>query len=608
MRNFVEKLQEIGELEVICEPLDANLEIAALAYAEVKKENGGKALLFKNVFNGEKKYDFPVLMNLYGSHKRVREIFGKDIEEIASEVDSFVRPEHPTSFFGKIKKIASFWKLRNIFPKRSRSRGECQEVIVQGDAAKLSDLPILKTWKNDGGAFITMGQVYTRSVDNKMNNVGMYRLQVFDDQTLGLHWQIHKDSSNFFAEYEEKNIKMPVSIAIGGDPLYVWCATAPLPKGIFELLLYGFIRRKRAKLVKCVTNDLFVPNDADFVIEGYIENTRDRKIEGEFGDHTGYYTPKEPYPFMKVTAITRKKTPIYYATIVGKPPIEDKYMGYPTERIFLPLFRANCPHLIDYKMPENGVFHNLILAKIKNTFAGQPLQAMHAFWGVGQMSFVKHAIFVGADAPDLNDYEKFFEWCLNRFSPEKLLVSNGVLDALDHSSRAPLVGGKLGLDCTGKIVNSHKKILTDPELFNLVKPLVKEAIAVKQYGIYTANPVALLQIDKIRSAKEIYNDLSELKDHFAIAIVLDNENNDINNAYMSVWRICNNIDAIYDLIVGDFVFLDATNKDARDGFNREWPKDTDLDEKVVEKLREKGLWQLDKSLEEKFQLFKKNKK
>ena len=254
--------------------------------------------------------------------------------------------------------LSQLLSLKSVFPKKLSKRGACQEIIKKNDEINLYDLPALTTWEQDAGAFITMGQVYSQSVDGKRKNLGMYRLQIHSENRLGLHFQIHKDSNHFLSEYKKAGQKMPISIAIGGDPLYTWCATAPLPHGIYELFLYGFVRKKRAQLVKSITNDLYVPYDADIVIEGFADPD-ELCPEGEFGDHTGYYTPKEDYPVLEVTAITQKKKPIFLATVVGKPPLEDKFMGYPTERIFLPLLKTTAPDLIDYYMPENGVFHNL---------------------------------------------------------------------------------------------------------------------------------------------------------------------------------------------------------------------------------------------------------
>jgi 4-hydroxy-3-polyprenylbenzoate decarboxylase len=451
-------------------------------------------------------------------------------------------------------------------------------------------LPILTTWSEDGGPFITMGQVYTQSVDGTKQNLGMYRLQVYSENRLGMHWQIHKDSAHFFHEYKKAGQKMPVSIGIGGDPLYIWCGQAPMPIGMFELLLYGFVKEKSARLVKSLTNPIYIPEDVDFVIEGWVDPSV-MEIEGPFGDHTGYYTLKEPYPVMDVTCITCKEKPIYQATVVGKPPLEDKYMGWATERIFLPLLKTTAPDLIDYKMPENGVFHNLILAKMHALYPGHAKQFMHAFWGVGQMSFVKHALFVGEDAPELGDYDAISDYILNRIHAKAILISEGVCDALDHASPNALFGGKLGVDCTGEEINTAPKILlSDDALFSKIVALIPEAKALKQYKTGTKTPITVLALEKKRVGKEVYEALKSLKENLKLLVIVDYEANDVSNAYMLIWRVVNNIDALRDIFIEEEYFgIDATNKTLLDGYTREWPKDTDCDKEVIKRLIERGL-------------------
>lgn len=602
MREYIAKLKELDELTVIEEPVDIDLEIAHIAYAEVKKPNGGKALLFTNPKSGDKIYKDPVLINLYGSKKRTELMFEKPVEEVANDLQELLHLAPPKTIKEKIQKAIKLFRLKAVFPKRIKDNAFVQEVVYKGDEIDLNNLPVLKTWQNDGGRFITMGQTYTQSIDKKLNNVGMYRLQVFDKNTLGMHWQIHKDASNFFAQYEEANKPMPIAIAIGGDPLYTWCATAPLPKGIFELMLYGFVKNRPAKMIKCLTNDLYVPHDADYVIEGYIESPKQRKIEGPFGDHTGYYTLEEPYPFMKVTAITTRKNPIFLATVVGKPPIEDKYMGWPTERIFLPLLRTTVPELIDYRMPENGVFHNLIIAKINTLYKAHAIQAMHSFWGVGQMSFVKNAIFVNKDAGDITDDQQIFEYILDRFDPKKLLITTGVLDALDHSSDEALVGGKMGIDCTGEKIAKTVQIVSDRELLEKMQKLTKEVIDLKQYGTNTANPITVIKVAKTRSVRDLYKEFITLSDHLRIVIAIDDNYNDVNNPYMTIWRVSNNFDALRDLVLEPFVYIDATNKGKVDGFDRRWPEDTNCTKSVLEDLKKRGLFDFDDQFIAKWQL------
>lgn len=604
MKNVIESLEKMGELCRIDEPVDLYLEMAHIAYAEVKKPGGGQALLFTKPVDRKngKEFDVPVLMNLYGSTKRTEWIFGKPVESIAAEIEGLMKMSPPQGFMDKLGMLGKLFDLKSVFPKRLSGKGACQQVVQTGDEVKLSDLPVLTTWPEDGGPFITMGQIYTRSLDGKLNNLGMYRLQVYDDKTVGLHWQIHKDSSHFFDQYKRAGKPMPVAVAIGGDPLYTWCGQAPLPHGVFELLMYGFIRKKPARLVKCLTNDLWVPEDADYVIEGTVEDPSRLKIEGPFGDHTGYYTLREPYPFMKVTAVTRKKEPVYLATVVGKPPIEDKYMGWGTERIFLPLLKTTAPDLIDYKMPENGVFHNLILAKIKTLYPGHAQQAMHAFWGVGQMSFVKHAVFVGEDAPDLNDYNALFRYILERLDFEKVLISHGVVDALDHSSPKPCVGGKLGVDCTGEPVSTGVEVIGDEGLYAKLHTLAPEIVAVKQYGTDTPNPVAVIQYQKKEPVKRLIQLLEPLGKHFRVVVFVDEKRNEVENPYMLVWRVVNNMDAVRDVTVGDFIAVDGTCKSELDGYLREWPGDTDCDPATVKALKEKGLWPVDEKTERFYQL------
>jgi len=446
-----------------------------------------------------------------------------------------------------------------------------------------------------------MGQVYTQSLDGERKNLGMYRLQVYDKNRLGMHWQIHKDSANFFHEYKAAGKKMPVSIAIGGDPLYTWAATAPLPHGVFELLMYGFIKGESAKLVKSITNDLYIPEDADFVIEGFVDPEKSA-IEGPFGDHTGYYTLEEEYPVMDVTCITHKKEPVYLATVVGKPPLEDKYMGWATERIFLPLLKTTAPDLIDYVMPENGVFHNLIIAKMKTLYPGHAKQFMHAFWGVGQMSFVKHAIFVNEDAPELEAYEDLADYILDRVQVANILVSEGVCDALDHASDNFAYGGKLGIDCTSDNVNfPQKEILDDVKLLDLMQELDSSIKDIRQYKTYTKTPICVIGIEKKEVVKNIYEKLSALKAHTKLLVFVDHDKNDLDNPYMLIWRVVNNIDAKRDIFLQkEFIGIDATNKGEIDGFPRRWPDDTDCDPQVIEDLRKRGILEIDDSFLKRF--------
>ena len=590
MRQTLDLLKAHNELKIITEPLDIELEIPHLAYLEVKKPDS-KALLFTNPTRGNTSFEIPVLMNLFGNFKRVELLIG-NTQEIAKEIAFMLKLKPPKNFQEALKFLPRLLNLRHLSPKILNTRGLCQEVIKTNKEIDLTSLPILKTWSDDGGAFITMGQCYTQSLDGSVKNLGMYRLQVYDRNHLGLHWQIHKDSVGIFEEYKKAKQKMPVSIAIGGDPLYTWCATAPLPYGMFELMLYGFIKKRKAKMVKCVSNPLFVPYDSDIVIEGYVD-TEVLRDEGRFGDHTGFYTPIEPYPVLEVSAITHKQNPIYLATVVGKPPLEDKYLGYPTERIFLPLLQTTTPSLVDYYMPENGVFHNLILAKIKARFPSQSKQSMHSFWGVGQMSFVKHAIFVGKDSPSLQSSE-IIPYILNRFSVKNCLFSEGVCDALDHSSPSFAEGGKLGIDCTGnEVENPPLEILDNQDLLDNLSSIIPLSKTLRQYFLDTKNPITLLGVQKDSHSLQKFlkkSAFANLQKHLRILILLDDSKNDLENLYMILWRVVNNIDSKRDIrILGEIIVIDATDKNADDGYHREWPKETDCDSKTLESLAQKGL-------------------
>jgi 4-hydroxy-3-polyprenylbenzoate decarboxylase len=603
MQDVVQWLKDNGNLKIIDEPLDVELEIPHVAYVEVKTEDS-RPILFTNPVNKAKgiEYDMPVLMNIFANKDLTEKIFGKHPDDIAEGIDALLKLKPPKGFKAKLAMLPKLFSLKNVFPKRLNFKGECQEVIIPKDEVDLDILPILKTWEEDGGPFITMGQVYTRSLDGEMQNLGMYRLQQYDKNRLGMHWQIHKDASHFFDQYQKAGEKMPVTVAIGGDPLYIWCGQAPMPHGMFEMLLYGFVRNKNAQLVKSITNDIYIPRDVDVVIEGFVDPEL-MEIEGPFGDHTGYYTLKEPFPVMNVETITMKKHPVFQATVVGKPPLEDKYMGWATERIFLPMLKPMAPDLIDYNMPENGVFHNLILAKMKTLYKGHAQQFMHAFWGVGQMSFVKHAIFVGEDAPELEENQALAVHILNRLDQSKILITQGIVDHLDHSSSEQFVGGKLGVDATGdEVENGVEALLSDEELLEKIQEVSSTVVGLKQYMTETKTPICVISVDKKKSQLKLIKKLQDLKEHIKLLVIVDHENNDLDDAYMLIWRVVNNIDAGRDIILKPFIAIDATNKSEVDGYEREWPGDTFCTKEVLDRLQEKGLIDIDEAFIKKFGL------
>ncbi|EPY8039950.1 menaquinone biosynthesis decarboxylase [Campylobacter coli] len=600
MKDFIKILKNNDLLKVYEEHIDVDLEIAHLAYIEAKKGEKGKALLFKNPVDkrNNKQYKFPVLMNAFCNEKALNLAFERDYKEVADEISKLTKLHIPTSFKAKIDFFMNLLSLKNVPPKRLKADKALYDYELLNS---LEELPILKTWEEDAGRFITMGQVYTQNLDKTQNNLGMYRLQVSDKNELLMHWQIHKDGANFYHEYKNAGFKkMPVSIAIGGDPLYIWCSQAPLPKGIFELLLYGFIKKTPAKLTPC-ENGIFVPYDSDIVIEGYVD-LEEFKVEGPFGDHTGFYTPAELFPVMKVEKIYAKKEAIYQATVVGKPPLEDKIMGLGTERIFLPLLQTSVPDLIDYKMPENGVFHNLILAKIDAKYPAHAQQIMHAFWGVGQMSFVKHAIFVDKKAPNLDDYDALIPYILNRFNTNKILISEGICDQLDHASPNSCFGGKAGLDACEEIQVEELEILEDEKLLELFKTKV-ELLNLKQFYKESKSPIVCILLDKKEKIEQSFDKLLEFKKHFRILVFLDAENK-LENSYMLVWRVVNNIDAKRDIFIKEErLGVDASAKGEAEGYLRVWPKQTDCTKSVIEDLILRNILENNPDLFNKFEIF-----
>ncbi|EJA3450088.1 menaquinone biosynthesis decarboxylase [Campylobacter jejuni] len=600
MKEFIQILKENDLLRVIEEPVDVDLEIAHLAYIEAKKGEKGKALLFKNPIDKKlnKQYKFPVLMNTFCNEKALNLAFGRDYEEVAEEISKLTKLHIPKSFKAKMDFFMNLLSFKNIPPKRLKKNKALYDYEILNS---LEELPILKTWEDDAGKFITMGQVYTQNLDKTQNNLGMYRLQMSDKNELLMHWQIHKDGANFYHEYKNAGFKkMPVSIAIGGDPLYIWCSQAPLPKGIFELLLYGFIKKTPAKITPC-ENGIFIPYDSDVVIEGYVD-LEEFKIEGPFGDHTGFYTPAELFPVMKVEKIYAKKDAIYQATVVGKPPLEDKIMGLGTERIFLPLLQTSVPDLIDYNMPENGVFHNLILAKIDAKYPAHAQQIMHAFWGVGQMSFVKHAIFVDKNAPSLKDYDALIPYMLDRFNTKKILISEGICDQLDHASPNSCFGGKAGLDACEEIQVEELEILEDEKLLELFKTKV-ELLNLKQFYKESKSPIVCILLDKKEKIEQSFDKLLEFKKHFRILVFLDAENK-LENSYMLVWRVVNNIDAKRDIFIKEErLGVDASAKGEAEGYLRAWPKQTDCTKSVIEDLILRNILENNPDLFNKFEIF-----
>lgn len=461
-QEFIDLLDREGELVRIKEPVSIDLEIAALSDLEMKKPDGGKALLFeKPVLENGEISSFPILVNSMGSFSRMSLALGvNDIDEVVQKVAYLLKAKPP-------KDLSQAWELLkngiDVIHTRpsTRKTGACKDNIVHfkdgqpidaPDSFKgLSSLPVLKCWPEDGGPFVTLPNVYTQDPDTGERNIGMYRMQVYDDTSTGMHWQMHKVAARHGKRYYETGTRMPVTVCLGGDPLYTFSATAPLPDGLDEILMAGFLRKKSVPLVKCETNDLMVPANSDIVIEGYVDPKEEPKIEGPFGDHTGFYTPPDPYPVFHVTCITYRNGAIYPATVVGKPPMEDYYIGTASVRILFPVLKMNFPEVVDMALPPEGVFHNLVIVSIKKQYPYQAYKVMNGLWGMGQMMFSKYIVVVDEDVNVHDTSEVLFHICSNTDPQRDTQFVKSPCDSLDHAPSVANIGTHMGIDATKKL-------------------------------------------------------------------------------------------------------------------------------------------------------------
>lgn len=440
IQDFMNVLDRRGLLKKINVEVDSELEITEIT-DRISKQNG-PALLFENV-KGSK---YPVLINAFGSYERLNlALEVNKLDDIADVINDLMDVSNYIGLIDKIKSIPKLARLARVFPKKV-DRAPCQEVVEEAD---ISTLPVLKCWPLDGGRFITLPLVITKDPETGLQNMGMYRLQVYDKNTTGMHWHLHKDGREIYEKYKKIGGRMPLSVALGCDPATIYSATAPLPKEIDEMIFSGFLRKSPLEIVKCKTNDIYVPANAEFVLEGYVDVDELRE-EGPFGDHTGYYSLKDMYPVFHVECITRKKNPIYPATVVGKPPMEDCYLGKATERIFLPLLKIMCPEIVDINFPLEGVFHNCVIVSIKKRYPGHAKKVMHSLWGMGQMMYTKMIVVVdeNINPHDLSTVAwKVFN---NIDAARDVVIVEGPLDALDHASPLAHYGHKMGIDATKK--------------------------------------------------------------------------------------------------------------------------------------------------------------
>tara|TARA_B100000315_G_scaffold59856_2_gene54292 strand:- start:1289 stop:3100 length:1812 start_codon:yes stop_codon:yes gene_type:complete len=589
LHEFIARLEKEGELVRVKNEVSPILEITEIADRVSKSPDGGKALLFENV----KDHSMPILINAFGSKKRMAMALGvNNIEQIASEIKKLIETKPPQKLSEKIGLIPTLFDLIKIPPKKFKgATAPCQEMVLTGDNIDLNKLPVIKCWPLDGGKFITLAVVFTKSPLTGKRNTGMYRMHVYDKNTTGMHWHIHKDGAGHFQEYKKLKKKMEVAVAIGTDPVVTYAATAPMPSGVDELLLAGFIRKKGVELVKCKTVDVEVPAYAEIVLEGYVDPEESR-IEGPFGDHTGYYSLAAPYPVFHVTAVTHRHKPVYSTTIVGKPPMEDCYMGKATERIFLPMLKTINPDISDISLPWEGVFHNCAIVAINKRYPYQARHTMNNLWGTGQMSFSKMILAVD-DCMNIHNYSEVTEHLLNHIDFSKdLFFSEGILDVLDHSAPKALFGSKLGIDATGaeRLKDDIPDIPSDKEILKFAKEISSEVRDISVPVKNVKSPILFISLKKLISyagkkiAQSIFNDSRSAE--FKIVMVFD-EDVDVKNISYAVWKFFNNVDPKRDFhFIDGNLGIDATRKWKEEGYHREWPDEIEMTEDVKKRIDE----------------------
>jgi len=599
-QEFISLLEKENELIRIKAYVDPHLEIAEITDRVSKTPGGGKALLFENTG-----YDFPVLMNAYGSEKRMCLALGvKHLDDIAHEIEDLFKmlagPKE--NILDKLRLLPQLARFSSWMPKVKNGKGECQQVIITDP--DITKLPVITCWPKDGGPFVTLPVIHTKDPNTNVRNVGMYRMQVFGPTLTGMHWHKHKVSARHYNEYKKLNKRMPVAVALGGDPVYAYSATAPLPDNVDEYMLAGFLRKKKVELVKCITQpDIEVPADADFIIEGYVDPHEEMIWEGPFGDHTGYYSLPDWYPRFHITAITHKKNAVYPATIVGIPPQEDAYLGKATERIFLaPIKMTMVPEIMDMDMPVEGVFHNLVITQIKKDYAGQGQKVMNAMWGAGQMMFNK--ILVLADEHiKIQDYAALAKYAFHNLDVvNDITISTGPMDVLDHSCSKLGFGGKIAIDATTKFPeeiedSNHlqtQPVMLPPDFAARFSNVKKINTALLQQGI----PCLMVSVKKEKQGdvKALHEYICNSPEVEGIKMILYVEHTvDADDLPVALWRLCNNMDPKRDSFLVQrpslkengknfaCLGLDGTIKTKElDNFQRDWPNIIVADDATIE--------------------------
>jgi 4-hydroxy-3-polyprenylbenzoate decarboxylase len=588
--EFIQTLRKEGEIITVSHPVSAVLEISKLTDAESKSPGGGKALFFENV----KDSPFPVATNLFGSSRRICLALGVDsLDHLGDRIREIIHMSPPRDLRDMLGMLTTAFSVSRFFPRKSRAKiPPCQQVVLKGEDINLFQLPILHCWPQDAGRFITLPMVVTQSLSTGKRNVGMYRMQVFDRQTTGMHWHIHKDGSNYFNEYRKAGKRMPVAVAIGADPAAIYAATAPMPRNVDEMILAGFIRNAPVAMARCITCDLEVPAEAEFVLEGFVDPYELRR-EGPFGDHTGYYSLADDYPVFHVTAITHRKSPVYCATLVGRPPMEDCYLAKATERLFLPLLQTVFPEITDYWLPWEGVFHNIVIVSIKKEYPRHAQKVISGLWGQGQMSFCK-AIVVVDETIDPKDPGQVMRQIVDNFDmTTDIMNAQGVLDVLDHSSPFANFGNKIGIDLTGRISGEPLRnpplpvaapgAFTEEGLLSGIQADCNGILSLRilKSDINRRNRILILKIEKkpgLSSAFFIDRLLNaDILPPFNLILFYDSNVNIGDNSFI-LWKLFNNVDPGRDIMIRDGRgIIDACKKGPEDGHVREWPDELSFD-------------------------------
>lgn len=578
LREYINLLERKGELVRIETQVDNDLEIAEITDRMSKSPNGGKALLFENTASG-----FPVITNMMGSDRRIAMALGvESTDEISARIRSLLSKltSHKESFGDKLKMLPLLGEMSRWLPRSKRGYGECQQVALLGDNVDLDLLPILKCWPHDGGRFVTLPLVHTIDPDTGARNVGMYRMQVLSENSTALHWHTHKTGERHYEAYKRRGELMPVSVCLGGDPAYTYAATAPMPDNLDEYLLAGFLRKKPVSLVKCLTNDIYVPTDCDFVIEGYVDPSQEKVTEGPFGDHTGFYSLEDLYPVFHITAITHRKDAIYPATLVGIPPQEDAYIAKATEKIFLePIRFAMQPEVSDLYMPESGVAHNIAILNIDKRYPGQPFKVANSMWGAGQMMFNKFMV-VTSTHRSIRDPETLSELMRAIDISQDTLFSKGVLDVLDHATPTCGYGSKLALDATNerpvRRLHIPEKLRFDSVISAPVTSFARQwsTIILVSDNVHTN--------ESVHSAAKNFVESNGIEGVNFVVIVTPRQAE--LNGYELLWQVTGNCEPLRDIRVnGNYMTIDARCKisDSKDNPQR-WPNVVAADSSTIE--------------------------